>query len=72
MIIKTFDDLASLSERYDSIVFQDINDDTLLVQDRVNNTWYRYRWARGRREINFLEELSGSELPLMTQVYPTI
>ena len=71
MPIKTFDDLASLAEHFVSHVFRDIANDTLLVQDQMNNTWHRYRWTHGRREIKFLETVGG-ELPIMVQVYPTL
>jgi hypothetical protein len=69
MVIKTFDTVADLGERFDSEVFKDISDETLFVYNRTNNTWYRYRWAPGKREIRFVEAVSG-ELPLVIQVYP--
>jgi len=69
MTIKTFDSLADLSEYFDSNVFRDIMDDSLLVQDEMNNVWHRYAWTHGQREIKFRETLAG-ELPIMVQIYP--
>jgi len=69
MAIKTFDSLADLSEYFDSNVFRDIMDDSLLVQDEMNNVWHRYAWTHGQREIKFRGTLTG-ELPIMVQIYP--
>ena len=69
MAIKTFDDLQSLSEHFDHPVFKDTLDDTLIVYEQMVNTWHRYRWTPGHREIKFVESMSG-ELPIMVQVYP--
>ncbi len=69
MVIKTFDSIEALAQRFDSEVFQDISDETLYVYRRADNAWYRYRWTSGRREIRFLEQCTG-ELPLVVQVYP--
>ena len=44
-------------------------DDSLLVQDEMNNVWHRYAWTHGQREIKFRETLAG-ELPIMVQIYP--
>ena len=71
MVIKSFDTLRALGKRFDSEVFRDIGDGTLFVYDRTRNTWYRYRWAQGKREITFVEELQG-ELPLVVQIYPEL
>lgn len=68
-IIKTFDSVELLGERFESEVFQDVSDDSLFVYRRADNTWYRYRWTSGKREIRFVEETSG-ELPIVVQVYP--
>jgi hypothetical protein len=67
--IKTFDNIQSLSEWYDAIVFRSISDDTLFVEDMREHRWYRYRWTRGRREVKFVEEHEGA-LPLVMQIYP--
>ncbi|MEX1021441.1 MAG: hypothetical protein WDZ49_17400 [Litorilinea sp.] len=72
MIIKSFDSLQALGEKFDSEVFKDITDGTFFVYDRVSNLWYRYRFAPGRQEINFLHSLRGEQLPIVTQVYPEI
>ena len=72
MAILTFDSLRDLSENFDSPVFEDTLDNSLLVQDTMNNVWHRYHWSHGRREINFLETISGGELPIMLQTYPRL
>ena len=72
MIIKSFDSLQALGDRFDSEVFRDITDGTFYVYDRVSNLWYRYRLAPGKREINYLQSIRGEELPIVTQVYPEI
>lgn len=69
--IKTFDTLRDLSEHFDSEVFRDMNDDSLLVQDRAESRWYRYAWTPGEREINFIEVNEGA-LPIVVQVYPRL
>ena len=70
MIVKSFDSLESLGDWYDSEVFQDISSEELYVHDRRHNRWCSYRWTSGRREIMFVDEVSG-DLPLVMQVYPT-
>ena len=69
MPIKTFDTLAALGEFYRSEVFRSMDDDTLFVYDSRQYRWLRYRWSQGRREVRFVEEISGG-LPIVTQVYP--
>lgn len=69
MVIKTFDSVAMLGQRFDSEVFQDISDESLFVFRRADNTWYRYKWTSGKREIRFVEEIGG-ELPIVIQIYP--
>lgn len=71
MAIHTFDTLASLSEWYQSEVFQEISAERLYVHNRRENHWYCYKWASGRREIMFVEEVGG-DLPLVMQVYPEL
>lgn len=68
-VIKTFDSIDALGERFESEVFQDVSDESLYVYWREDNAWYRYRWTSGQREIRFEEEISG-ELPIVVQVYP--
>ena len=70
MAIKTFDTLPELSRRYNGPVFRDIVNDSLIVQDVINNLWLRYAWSQGKREIKYRETLRGEELPIMVQVYP--
>lgn len=70
MAILTFDELSDLSEHFDSPIFEDTLDQTLLVEDKMNHKWLRYRWSHGKREIQYLEDLEG-ELPLVVQVYPS-
>ena len=70
MAIKTFDTLAELSKRYNSPVFRDTENDSLIVQDVIHNVWHRYAWTQGKREIKYRETLRGEELPIMVQVYP--
>ncbi|RIK37018.1 MAG: hypothetical protein DCC55_25540 [Chloroflexi bacterium] len=72
MPIKTFATLAMLAEHFDGVIYRDTLDDSLLVQDEVNNVWYRYRWTQGKREIKYWETLQGSELPLMVQEWPRV
>jgi hypothetical protein len=72
MAIKTFASLRDLAEQFDGVVYRDTLDDSLLVQDVVNNVWHRYRWTQGRREIKFWETLLGGELPIMVQEYPRV
>ncbi len=71
MPIKTFDSLQALAEWYDSEVFRDTLDDSLLVHNATEHVWYRYQWSPGHREIAFVDEHSG-ELPLVVQVYPPL
>lgn len=71
MAIKTFDSLRSLSEHFNSPVFRDISNDTLLVEDVPNHQWHRYEWSHGKRELTFRETFSG-ELPIITQIYPAL
>ena len=68
-VIKTFDSLESMGARVGGEVFQDISDEVLYVHNRVDNEWYQYRWATGRREIMLVGKTTG-ELPLVIQVYP--
>lgn len=69
MPIKTFDSVADLGDYYSSEVFRSMDDDTLIVYDNRQYRWLRYRWSQGRREVRFVEELSGG-LPIVTQIYP--
>ena len=68
-VIKTFDSVESLGERFASEVFQDVSNEMLYVYDKVDNQWYQYRWAPGRREITLIGK-SSSDLPIVIQVYP--
>lgn len=68
-VIKTFDSVESLGERFGSEVFQEISTEMLYVYHKVENQWYQYRWAPGRREITLMGKTS-SELPIVLQVYP--
>ncbi len=68
-VIKSFDSLASLGDRFESEVFQDISSEMLYVYNKIDNQWYQYRWAPGRLEITLMGKAS-SELPLVIQVYP--
>ena len=68
-VIKTFDSVESLGDRFASEVFQDVSNEMLYVYDKVDNQWYQYRWAPGRREITLIGK-SSSDLPLVLQVYP--
>ncbi len=68
-VIKTFDTVEMLGDTFDSEVFQDVSDESLFVFRKTDNTWYRYRWTSGKREIRFSEEIGG-ELPIVVQVYP--
>ena len=63
---------ARRCRRFDDVVYRDTLDDSLLVQDVVNNVWHRYRWTQGRREIKYWETLLGGELPLMVQEWPRL
>ena len=71
MAIQTFDSLYDLSEHFDSPVFEDITDDSLLVHEQMQSIWHRYRWTHGKREIRYQETFSG-ELPIMVQIYPKL
>ena len=68
-VIKTFDSVESLGDRFGTEVFQDISNEMLYVYDKVDNQWYQYRWAPGRREITLIGK-TGSDLPIVVQVYP--
>ncbi len=68
-VIKTFDSVDVLGDRFESEVFQDVTDENLYVYSRADNTWYRYKWTSGKREIRFVE-IIGGELPIVVQVYP--
>lgn len=71
MAIQHFHSLAALAQQFDGLVFRDIGDDSLLVNDTVHNVWHRYAWTAGRREIKYVEQMR-SELPIMLQVYPDL
>jgi hypothetical protein len=68
-VIKTFDSVGSLGDRFESEVFQDISTEMLYVYHKGENQWYQYRWAPGRREITLMGK-SSSDLPIVIQVYP--
>jgi len=68
-VIRTFDSVESLGDRFESEVFQDISTEMLYVYLKSENQWYQYRWAPGRREIALVGQ-SSSELPIVIQVYP--
>jgi hypothetical protein len=68
-VIKTFDSLESLGDRFDSEVFQDVSNEMLYVYNKIENQWYQYRYAPGRLEISLIGK-ANSELPIVTQVYP--
>jgi hypothetical protein len=68
-VIKTFDTVAALGERFGGEVFQDISGEALYVFHKVDNSWYQYRWSPGRREITLIGQTS-SDLPIVIQVYP--
>lgn len=68
-VIKTFDSVESLGDRFQSEVFQDVSSEMLYVYHKAENQWYQYRWASGRREIMLIGKTS-SELPIVVQVYP--
>lgn len=68
-VIKTFDTIESLGDRFGGEVWQEIGGENLFVYNKVDNTWYQYRWASGRREI-MLVGRTGGDLPLVLQVYP--
>ena len=68
-VIKTFDSVESRGDRFASDVFQDVSNEMLYVYDKVDNQWYQYRWAPGRREITLIGK-SSSDLPIVIQVYP--
>ena len=68
-VIKTIDSVETLGDRFASEVFQDVSNEMLYVYDKVDNQWYQYRWAPGRREITLIGK-SSSDLPIVIQVYP--
>ena len=68
-VIKTFDSVEALGDRFESEVFQEISSEMLYVYHKGQNQWYQYRWAPGRREITLMGQCSG-ELPIVLQVYP--
>jgi hypothetical protein len=68
-VIKTFDTIESLGDRFGGEVWQEISGENLFVYNKIDNTWYQYRWASGRREIMLVGKTS-SHLPLVIQVYP--
>lgn len=68
-VIKTFDSIDSLAERFGGEVFQEIAGENLYVYNRTDNNWYQYRWATGRREIMLVGQTT-SDLPLVIQAYP--
>jgi hypothetical protein len=69
VVIKSFDTVKALGDRFESEVFEDIDDGTFCVYDRTNNVWHRYRWTPGRREIRYVGEITDG-LPIVVQVYP--
>ena len=72
MAVQSFHSLQALAEHYDDVVYQDTVDDSLLVHELMNNDWHRYAWTHGKREIKFVETLSGNDLPILLQVYPAL
>ncbi|RIK55866.1 MAG: hypothetical protein DCC57_04500 [Chloroflexi bacterium] len=68
-VIRTFDSVGDLAERFGGEVFQEIAGEALYVYHKTDNHWYHYRWVSGRREIVLVGQHSG-ELPLVVQVYP--
>lgn len=68
-VIRTFDSVAHLGERFGGEVFKDISGEALYVYHKSDNAWYHYRWVPGRREIVLVGQVNG-ELPLVAQVYP--
>ena len=68
-VIKTFDTIDTLGDRFGGEVFQEISSENLFVFNKIDNSWYQYRWASGHREIMLVGKTSG-ELPLVLQVYP--
>lgn len=72
MAVQSFHSLKALAEHFDGVVYKDTRNDTLLVHEVLNNSWHRYAWTHGKREIKFVESMAGSELPLLLQVYPPL
>lgn len=68
-VIKTFDTVAALGDRFGGEVFQDVSSDQLYVYHKGDNQWYQYRWSPGRREITLTGQVN-SDLPIVVQVYP--
>ena len=72
MAIRSFHSLKALAEHFDSVVYKDTSDDSMLVHEVLKNTWHRYAWTHGKREIKFVESLNGGELPILLQIYPIL
>jgi hypothetical protein len=72
MAVQSFHSLQALADHFDGVVYKDTHDDSLLVHEVLNNDWHRYAWTHGKREIKFVESLSGSDLPILLQVYPAL
>ncbi len=71
MAVRSFHSLKALATHFDGHVYGDSLDDSLLVNDVLNSCWHRYAWTHGKREIKFVETITG-ELPLIVQIYPAL
>ncbi len=71
MAVLSFHSLHALANRFDGIVYEDSLDNSLLVNDVLNSCWHRYAWTHGKREIKFVETITG-DLPIIVQIYPTL
>lgn len=71
MAVLSFHSLKALAEQFDGVVYEDSLDNSLLVHDVLNSRWHRYAWTHGRREIKFVETLTG-DLPIVVQIYPAL
>jgi len=69
MAVLSFHSLKALANQFDGHVYQDSLDDSLLVNDVLHSCWHRYAWTHGKREIKFIETITGA-LPIVVQIYP--